>query len=161
MRAFTLLELVIVLAIVSVVLTLVFPVFYSKNLSSPDLFENRVKSLLQSSFSFGKGKEICVDFRKNKVSVDKETLDLPFPPEALVLPGKVVSKELFSRYCFTPSGFTYFVLNLKRKEGYITLFTIFPSGQTQILNLKESEEETLKDKVEKGRVTEWFSYYSY
>ncbi|MEO2066213.1 MAG: hypothetical protein ABGX17_06910, partial [Desulfurobacteriaceae bacterium] len=64
-------------------------------------------------------------------------------------------------YCFTPSGFTYFVLNLKRKEGYNTLFTIFPSGQTQILNLKESEEETLKDKVEKGRVTEWFSYYSY
>ena len=161
MRAFTLLELVVVLAIISVLLALSFPAFYSRSFNSPELFENRVRSLFESAFTFGKAKEVCVDFKREELSVGKEKVELPYPAESLVVPGKVISGELFSRYCFEPSGFTYFTLNLKKEDGYLTLFTLFPSGETQVLNLKESEEETLKDKVEKGRITQWFSYYSY
>ncbi len=161
MRAFTLLELVIVLAVVSLLAALTFPAIYSRSLTSPQLFENRVRSLFRDLFFFGDSKEVCIDFKGGWLKVGGEKLELPYEPESLVLPGKVVSGELLSKYCFKPSGFTYFTLNLKEGDSYLTLFTLFPTGETQFLRLTESEEETLKDKVEKGRVTQWFSYYSY
>jgi len=162
MRGFTLLELVIVLAVISVVLSLTFPAIYRRSLDSPDVFNNRAKSLLESLFSLGRPEEICVDFRKGELSVGKERLELPYPAESLVLPGRLVSGELVNRYCFEPYGFGYFVLNLRKGEGsYLSLFTLLPSGQTLFLSLNQAQEETLKDKVEKGRITEWFSYYSF
>jgi prepilin-type N-terminal cleavage/methylation domain-containing protein len=161
MRAFTLLELVIVLAIVSLLLSLVFPQIYKSSLSGEESFKNRFESLVSDAFSFNGGSELCVDFKKGLFSVVGQEIKLPYRAESIVLPGRLVSGELSSKYCFVPSRATVFVLNLKKEGGYLSIMVLFPMGETKFYSLKESEEETLKDKVEKGRVGEWFSYYWY
>ena len=161
MRAFTLLELVVVLAVVYLVLSLVFPQIYNSSLSGEESFKNRFTSLLVNSFSFNGGSELCVDFKREVFSVGGKEVKLPYRPESVVFPGKLVSGELASKYCFVPSGATLFVLNLKKGDGYLSVMVLLPMGESKFYSLKESEEETLKDKVEKGRVGEWFSYYWY
>jgi len=161
MRAFSLLELLIVLVILSLVLFLAFPAFYRNSLNSAESFENRYRAFMGELFSFEASPELCFDFKGNSLSVGGDTLNFPYPLESVVVPGKVVSKELTNRFCFRLEGVSCFVVNLRKGDGYLSLFNLFPSGETSFLNLTESQEETLKDKVLKGRVEEWFSYYSY
>ncbi|WP_456456948.1 prepilin-type N-terminal cleavage/methylation domain-containing protein [Thermovibrio sp.] len=161
MRAFSLLELLIVLVIMSLILFLAFPSFYRNSLNSAESFENRYRAFTGELFSFGATSELCFDFKDNSLSVGGETLKFPYPLESVVVPGRVVSRELTDKFCFRLEGVSCFVVNLRKGEGYLSLFSLFPSGETSFLSLTESQEETLKDKVLKGRVEEWFSYYSY
>jgi len=161
-RGFSLLELVVVLAVLSLLLTVFFPPLYRRSLNDEELFKNRFTSLLQSSFSFTGSPEFCVNFKERLFTVNSQEIELPYPPESLALPGLLVSSKAHSTYCFQPSPAGYYLLNLKRGEGqYLSVLFLYPTGEALFLNLKESEKETLKDKVEKGRITRWFSYYSF
>ena len=161
MRGFTLLELVMVLSVISLLLSLVFPKIYRSSLNQEESFRNGFASLVSNAFSLSGGAEVCVDFVNRRLSVGGQEIDLPYEPVSVVLPGKLISGELSSKFCFVPSGVTVFLLNLKEDRGYLSILTLFPTGESRFYTLKESQEETLKDKVEKGRVEEWFSYYSY
>jgi len=86
-------------------------------------------------------------------------VDSPYPIESLVLPGRVVSGALVSSYCFSPSVPGVWTVNFKTPEGYLSAVVLYPTGEVLLLNLNEAQEETLKDKLSKGRIEEWFSYY--
>ncbi len=160
-RGFTLLELTIVLAIVSVLLTLLFPAILKSDLSSDSSVRTRISSLFSSAFSPGNPVEFCVDFKNNSLKVGKEVVKLPWKVDTLVLPGKVISSELSSSYCFDLKNLTYGAIVGEAKNRFPSILFTFPSGEVRFYNLSQAEAETLKDKVEKGRVVEWFSYYSY
>jgi hypothetical protein len=103
-----------------------------------------------------------VDFKRGLFTVNSQAVELPYPPETLVSPGLLISSKVTSTYCFQPSSAGYYLLNLKKGgDGYLSVLFLYPTGEALFLNLKESEEETLKDKVEKGRIAQWFSYYSF
>ncbi len=161
MRAFSLLELLIVLVILSLTLLLAFPSFYRSSLSSEDAFKNRYRAFVGEFFSFGSSPELCFDFKRNLLSSGGESLSFPYPLDSVVIPGKIVSRELTGKFCFKLKGVSCFVVNLRKGDSYLSLFSLFPAGETSFLTLNQSQEETLKDKVLKGRVEEWFSYYSY
>ncbi|WP_457677559.1 prepilin-type N-terminal cleavage/methylation domain-containing protein [Thermovibrio sp.] len=160
MKGYSLFELVVVLAVLSLILSLSLPHFYKSSLSSLELFENRFKSSVSSLESFGDSREFCVNFKDNSFSFGKEVLKSPYQVESLVMPFKLVNRELSSSFCFTPKEFSYFIVNVKEGEdSYLTAFVLFPSKEVKFLKLNEAQEETIKDKVLKGRISEWFSYY--
>jgi len=158
-RGFTLLELLISLVIVSLVLTVVFPRIVKSDLNSESSIYNRIRTLLSGSFSFSNSPEICVDFKENTLKVGNERIKLPFQLQTLVLPGKIVSSEVASKYCFKTGSLIYGALIGEKEGTYRALLFTLPVGEVKVYALSESEEETLKDKIEKGRITEWFSYY--
>ncbi len=160
-RGFTLLELIIVLVLISILLTLVFPVILKSDLSSSENFKTKLSSLLSSAFSPGETVEFCVDFKSNTLRVGRDTIELPYEVSELVLPGKIVSSELASTYCFDLKELTYGAVVMENGEKYSSFLFTFPVGEVLFYNLSKAETETLKDKVEKGRIVEWFSYYSY
>jgi len=157
--AFTLLELVIVLAVVSALLVLIFPEIYKTSLKSGELFKNEVSSLTSSSFTFGPPPTFCVNFREGFLEVGSKRVDSPYPIDSLVLPGRVVSSAFVSSYCFTPRVPAVWAVNFKTGDGYLSMVALYPTGEVLFLNLNEAQEETLKDKLSKGRIEEWFSYY--
>jgi len=161
MRGFTLLELLIVLVIISLSLALAFPAFYKASLKGEAGFENRFSSLVEGSFAFGAPVELCVDFEGGAVEVGRSKVELPYPAESLVLPGRVVSSKRSTRFCFEPRGVTAYAINFKKDGGYLTVLVLYPTGEVLYLELNEAQEETLKDKLLKGRIAEWFSYYSF
>ena len=160
-RGFTLLELVIVLVLISIVLSLAFPVILKSDLNSPESFKIRLSSLLSSAFSPGETLEFCISFKENSLRVGNDTVSFPYEVQRLVLPGKIVSSELVNRYCLDLKSLTCGAVIMKRGDSYPSFLFTFPTGELLFYNLSEAEAETLKDKVEKGRVVEWFSYYSY
>ncbi len=162
-RGITLLELVIVLTLVSLIAIVALPGMISFSTAGEEGFRNRLMSLFVSSFSPGSFPEVCVDFEKNLVSVDGVEVKFPAGKElvSLVMPGKLVSRELRSRFCFSEKKPTVVGLIAKKAGGYYVVEVLFPVGEVNIINLSESEAETFKDKISKGRLTEWFSYYSY
>jgi len=161
-RAFSLLELVIVLMVISIASIVTLPAFVSESESSIQGFENRLKGAMEGLFSFSSTPEVCVDFRDNSVEVSGERIAFPKGLEltVLVLPGKVVSAHSVSKYCFSGNTPTVFGLVAKGNSVYYTVMVFTLSGETKIMQLNEAEVETFKDKVFKGRVTEWFSFYS-
>jgi len=162
-QAFTLLELVIVLMIVSVISVVALPTILDRSMSSAEGFENRIKGVMETLFSFSSTPEVCADFRNNAIEVSGNRVPFPegFRLTTFVFPGKLVSAQLASRYCFSGStpGVAGFIA--KGDSVYYTILVFVPSGETFIMRLDESEMETFKDKVFKGRITEWFSFYSY
>jgi prepilin-type N-terminal cleavage/methylation domain-containing protein len=161
-RAFTLLELVIVLMIVSLLSIVTLPALVNQGENSPEGFENRIKSLMGNLFSFSSTPEICVDFRKSSVKVADDEVTFPdgFELTSFVSPGKVVSSHSTSKYCFSGSTPTVFGLVAKGDSVYYTIMVFIPSGETQVMQLDEAEVETFKDKILKGRIAEWFRFYS-
>ena len=160
-RGFTLLELVIVLVLISILLILVFPVVLKSGLDSSENFKTKLSSLLSSAFSPGESVEFCIDFKGNALKVGENTVELPYRVSELVLPGKIVSSEFASAYCFDLKELTYGAVVMENGERYSSFLFTFPTGEVLFYNLSKAETETLKDKVEKGRIVEWFSYYSY
>jgi prepilin-type N-terminal cleavage/methylation domain-containing protein len=160
-KGFTLFELVIVLSIISLILLISFPKILKNSLSSETSVKNKLRSLFSNSFSLSRPLEICVDFRLNTVSAGNSTVKLPWKVESLVLPGKIFSSKNRSSFCFSSSKLTYGALVFRKGEVYPTLFFTLPFGETVMYELSEAQKDTLKDKVEKGKITEWFSYYSY
>ena len=160
-RGFTLLELLIVLVVLSLLLTLLFPVIVRSGLNSEESFKTRLSSLFSSSFVPGRPVELCVNFKENAVFVGKEEVRFPYRIETLVLPGRVISSELTNRYCFDLKKLTYGALITENGDTYPSILFTFPSGEVLFYNLSKAEAETLKDKVGKGRIVEWFSYYSF
>lgn len=160
-RGFTLLELVVVLAVISVLLIAVFPALHRREMKEAELFKNTFSSLLESSFSFEKPPELCVNFRENFFSVNGKRVELPYRAVSFVAPKILVNSETSTSYCFQPETPSYYLLNLSKGEDYLSVLFLYPSGEALFLDLKEAEKETLKDKVEKGRIEEWFSSYSY
>ena len=160
-KGFTLLELTIVLVIVSLLLSVSFPAILRSSLSSEESFKTRLTTLFSSAFVPGKAVEFCVDFKKNRLTFGGEELQLPYRVNTLVLPGKTVSSELSTLYCLDLKKLAYGAIIMEKGNGYPSILFTFPAGEVLFYNLSEAEEETLKDKVEKGRIVEWFSYYSY
>jgi len=155
MRGFTLLELVLVLALVALVSAVTLPVIYKSSLKGNEEFENRLSYLAAQLWSPSKTYQVCVNFRKNLLPLGKERLEPPFKLETLVLRGRLISGEQFNRYCFTPSQAGEFLITGKGRA----ILIFMPLGEVHYYRLSEGELETLKDKVEKGRVSEWFKYY--
>ena len=160
-RGFTLLELLIVLTILSLLLTLFFPVIVKNGLSSDESFKTKISTLFSSSFVPGKSVQVCVDFKENSLTVGSETVKVPYKLDVLVLPGKVISSELTNKFCFDLKRLTYGALIGEEGELRPSILFTFPSGEVLFYNLSNAEAETLKDKVGKGRIVEWFSYYSF
>jgi len=160
-RGFTLLELIIVLALLSTLLIVLFPALYRSSLEGEELFKNSFSALLGSSFSFEGPPELCVNFREGFFTLNGRRVELPYRPVSLVAPQKLVSSELRSLYCFEPASPAYYLLNMKKDRSYLSVLFLYPAGEVLFFELDEAEVETLKDKVEKGRIEEWFSYYSY
>jgi prepilin-type N-terminal cleavage/methylation domain-containing protein len=162
-KALTLIELLIVLAVMSLFVGIVVPNFFKGSREeSEELFKNRYSSLMEGLPVDGNWGEICIDFNLAELRVGGREIKLPYPPKTLVFPSELVNSELRSRYCFSPSRLGYFVLNMEKGKGeYLSVLTLLPSGESRFYSLTEAEEETLKDKAFKGRITEWFSYYSY
>jgi len=160
-RGFTLLELLIVLVVLSILLTLLFPVIVKSDLSSEESFKTEVSTLFSSSFVPGKPVQLCVDFKENRISVGSKSVSVPYKIDTLVLPGKVVSSEIASKFCFDLKNLTYGALIGEKGELYPSILFTFPSGEVLFYNLSKAEAETLKDKVGKGRIVEWFNYYSF
>ncbi len=160
-KGFTLLELVVVLVLISIVLSLAFPVILKSDLSSPESFKVRLLSLLSSAFSPGETVELCINFKENSFKIGNDTVDFPYEVQELVLPGKIVSSELASRYCLDLKKLSYGAVIMKNENSYPSILFTFPTGEVLFYNLSKAEAETLKDKVEKGRIVEWFGYYSY
>ncbi len=156
---FTLLELLIVLVILSVVLSVSFPKIVQINLSSEESTINRVKSLFSNCFSLSSPVEVCVNFKKNVLSVGGEEVKLPFTAETVVFPGKLISSEGVSKFCFQVKNLNYGAIIGKKENEYGAIFFTLPLGEIKIYHLSSSEEETLKDKIEKGRIVQWFNYY--
>jgi len=69
MRGFTLLELVMVLSVISLLLSLVFPKIYRSSLNQEESFRNGFASLVSNAFSLSGGAEVCVDFVNRRFSV--------------------------------------------------------------------------------------------
>ena len=161
-RAFSLLETVLVLTIISLVSILVLPTFVKESKNSLAGFENRLRSAMGGLFSLSSNPEVCIDFKNNTVEVSGNRI--PFPAEielvGFVSPGKVLSFHNTSKYCFSGNTPTVFGLIGKKDSVYYTVIVFTLSGETQILELSEAEVETFKNKVFKGRITEWFSFYS-
>ncbi len=160
-RGFTLLELVIVLTLLSLLLTLLFPFIVKSDLNSNSSLKIKVSSLFSSAFTPGSSEEVCINFKKNSLKVGEERVKFPWKIESLVLPGRVVSSESVTRYCFDLKGLTYGAIISENGGKYPSILFTFPAGETLFYNLSQSEANTLKDKVGKGRIVEWFSYYSY
>ena len=160
-RGFTLFELVIVLSIISLILLLAFPKIVKEGLSSDASVENRLRSLFSTSFSLSEPLELCFNFKSGSVSVGNETVKVPWEMESLVLPGKIVSRQAASKFCFSAKNPVYGALICKKGEEYEALFFTVPFGEVNLYELSEAQKDTLKDKVVKGRVTEWFSSFSY
>ncbi|WP_456435210.1 prepilin-type N-terminal cleavage/methylation domain-containing protein [Thermovibrio ammonificans] len=159
MRGFTLLELLIVLVILSLLLTVSLPALFNLSLSSRESFDNRLSSLSSQVCLLGKCGSVCVDFLNGTLSLGGESLKLPLKPKTFVVPGRLVSGEQFNSFCFTPSGPTDALLVLKEGDSYRAYLFLFPTGEVYTYNLTTGEADTLKDKVEKGRLAEWFRYY--
>jgi prepilin-type N-terminal cleavage/methylation domain-containing protein len=155
MRGFTLLELVLVLALVALVSAITLPVIYRSSLNGNEEFENRLAYLAAQLWSPSGTYRVCVDFVGNDLSFGKEKLTPPFRLKSLVLRGRLISGEQFNRYCFTPPQVGEFLIT--GRERAILVF--MPLGEVHYYRLSEGELETLKDKVEKGRISEWFRYY--
>lgn len=160
-RGFTLLELLIVLAVLSILLTLLFPVIVKSNFCSEESFKTEVSTLFSSSFVPGESIQFCVDFKENKISVGSKSISVPYKIDTLVLPGKLISSEITSKFCFDLKNLTYGALIGEKGELHPSILFTFPSGEVLFYNLSKAEAETLKDKVGKGRIVEWFSYYSF
>jgi prepilin-type N-terminal cleavage/methylation domain-containing protein len=160
MKAFTLLELLIVLLVTSLLLALAFPAFFS-SFKGEEAFENEVSSLLSSSFSFGSSPQFCVDFKRGRLGVGGEWIEAPYPVKSLVLPGKIVDGEGVDLYCFALSTPTVWAVSFKKSDGFWAFLALYPCGEVLFFNLSPAQEETLKDNLSKGRITQWFSYYSY
>lgn len=160
-RGFTLLELLIVLSVLSLLLALFLPVIVRSGLNSEETFKTELSSLFSSSFIPGKTLEFCVNFKENEVLLGEEKVKFPYKIKTLVLPGKVVSAELASKYCLDLKGLTYGAIVAQKGDVYPSILFTFPSGEVFFYNLSKAEAETLKDKVGKGRIVEWFDYYSF
>jgi prepilin-type N-terminal cleavage/methylation domain-containing protein len=163
-KGFSLLELVIVLMIISLVAVVTFPAFVNFGSSSQENFENRLKTAMSSLFSFSKTIELCADFKKNVIQVREEEIELPAGKELeyMILPNKVVSSEISSKFCISSKspevvGF----LAKESSERYLSILVLLPSGEVSINSLSQGEGETFKDKILKGRIVEWFSFFSY
>jgi prepilin-type N-terminal cleavage/methylation domain-containing protein len=161
-QAFSLLELVIVLMIISLISILTLPAFIDEGKSSLQGFENQLKSAMGSLFSFSSVPEVCIDFKNNTVEVSGDKIPFPdgFELTSFVSPGKIVSSHSVSKYCFSGNTPTVFGLIAKGNSVYYTVMVFTLSGETQIMQLNEAEVETFKDKILKGRIVEWFSFYS-
>ncbi|TCK02878.1 type II secretion system protein [Phorcysia thermohydrogeniphila] len=161
-RAFTLLELVIVLVIISLVSIVTLPAFVNRGSNSLEGFENQIKSVMGSLFSFSSTPEVCIDFKNSTVEVSGDKVPFPdgFELTSFVSPGKIVSSHSVSKYCFSGNTPTVFGLIAKGDSVYYTVMVFIPSGETHIMQLNEAEAETFKDKILKGRIAEWFSFYS-
>ena len=162
-RAFTLLELVITLMIISLISIVALPTLIDKSRNSLTGFENQLRSAMGNLFSFSSTPEICVDFKNNTIEVSGNEIPFPdgFKLTNFVSPGKIVSFHSASKYCFSGNVPTVFGLIAKGNSVYYTVMVFIPSGETHIMQLDEAEVETFKDKVLKGRITEWFSFYSF
>lgn len=163
-RGFSLLELVIVLLIVSIASMVMLPAFINLGKNSQENFENRLKTATSSLFSFSKAMGICADFKDNAIKVGKQKLTLPSGEELeyMVLPDKVVSSEMNSHFCISSKrpevvGF----LSREPSNQYKSILILLPTGEVSVKPLSEGEAETFKDKISKGRVVEWFNYFSY
>ena len=163
-KGFSLLELVIVLLIISLATAVTLPAFVNFGSSSQENFENRLKTAMSSLFSFSEAIELCADFKRNAIQVGEEEIELPAGKELeyMILPGKVVSSEINSRFCISSKkleavGF----LAKESSERYLSILVFLPSGEVTINSLSQGEGETFKDKISKGRIVEWFSFFSY
>ena len=161
-RGFSLIELVVVLFVLSSLLILTLPSITALSAGGEKGFKNRLQSLLASRSLISREAQLCVDFTQNSISIGEDSVSLPEGElESLVIPGRVVSSENHSRFCFSVSSPITAGILAKSKEGYSAILFLFPVGEVNIINLSESEAETLKDKIAKGRITDWFSYYSF
>ena len=156
---FTLLELLIVLVILSVILSVSFPKIVQINLSSEESTINRIKSLFSNGFSLSNPVEVCINFEMDTLNVGGEKVKLPFKAETIVFPGKLISSERVNRFCFQVKNLNYGAIIGEKGGKYSAIFFTLPLGEVKVYRLSSSEEETLKDKIEKGRIVEWFSYY--
>ncbi|ADY74022.1 hypothetical protein Dester_1391 [Desulfurobacterium thermolithotrophum DSM 11699] len=161
-KAFTLLELVIVLLIVSLTLTITLPTFFNIEATSMENFENKLKTATNSVFNLSNPIELCADFKENSINVGKEKIPLPRGKKLkyMILPGKIISSESSSKFCISSKGLeTVGFLAKESTNKYLSILVFLPSGETEIRFLSEAEGETFKDKVSKGRIVEWFNYY--
>ncbi len=160
-KGMTLLELTIVLMIVSLVAIIILPGITAFSTSREESFKNRLSTLLNSSFSLSSSPTICINFKKNSIAVGKNEVPLPSGKElqTLVMPGKLISGEIASKFCFSESDPTVLGAIARNGESYYVVEIFLPVGEVNIIELSQSEVETFKDKISKGRITEWFSYY--
>jgi prepilin-type N-terminal cleavage/methylation domain-containing protein len=162
-KGFSLLELVIVLLIISLAAIVTFPAFVNLGSGSQENFENRLKTAMGSLFSFSKAVELCADFKKNAIQVGEE-IELPAGKELeyMILPGKIISSEISSRFCISSKGLDVVgFLAKESSERYLSILVFLPSGEVTINSLSQGEGETFKDKISKGRIVEWFNFFSY
>ena len=161
-KGFTLLELLIVLVIISVSLTLLLPVFIKRHLNNLESYENGVKTAMGEVYSLKGSKTVCVNFKDNYLSLGNQKIFLPssYQLVAFVEPMLLVSAENHSKFCFTPSKPTVVGFVAKGEKDYLITQVFFPVGEVEVFKASEADTETYKDKIQKGRVLEWFSYFS-
>ncbi len=160
-KAFTLLELTIVLAVISLLLTVMLPNMVKSSLSTEESFKNTAAAFFQSLFLPGERIEVCVDFKNNRVGNNDGGFSFPpgYSIESLVFPGRLVSSEVTSRFCFDTDRPVPVLIVSSKRDSYFAVLSYLPVGEPRFYDLTEGEVSTLKDKVLKGRVEEWFSYY--
>lgn len=156
---FTLLELLIVLVIMSLILTLVMPAFLNRSLNSVEAYENKLKSVMREVSPLEK--EFCVNFKDNYIKVGKVKIPPPssFTLTSLVKPFTLISSENHNSFCFTINRPTIVGVIAKNQDKYLLTVIFLPVGETKVLKTDQAEVETFKDKISKGRILEWFSYY--
>jgi len=162
-HAFTLLELLIVLLIVAVISSVVVPGIAYRKVGSTEVFENRLKGAVGRTFDLAHPAEVCADFKNNAVEVKGEVVELPkgYALRNMVMPGRLVSGQFSSRFCTSVKHPTVIGFVATAGGRYYTALMMIPSGEVLTAYLEESLAETFKDKVLKGRLSEWFSLHSY
>jgi len=156
MRGFTLIELLVVLVVVSLVSFLVVPSFINR-IGSRESFQVKLSNVLKNISSLSENRTVCVDFKEGKVLAGGGEVKSGLPIDCFVSPGRLYSPEDTEEVCLTFNDPNVFSIIFRAGEDRFRAFTTLTStGEVIIQELDEAEEETLKDKMLKGRILEWF-----
>jgi hypothetical protein len=157
-NCFSLLELLIVLTIISISMIVIFPIFSTLSEDSWENFENRIKT----TTAFSKPAKVCINSSTNSLIINEEEIPIPKNGEikSIVSFGKLISSETTTQHCIhTSKPETIGIFIKKDDNNFFSILIFLPTGEIMLESTSEAEVETLKDKLLKGRVLEWFSSY--
>ncbi len=157
MKGFTLVEILVTLMIVALTGFIILPSFVERAERGKGFF-NELNQAVREIAPLSENQTLCVDFSNGTVTISKTLIKSPYRIKYLLSPSMLYSSEFSKRKCISFKGkpTVVSIIFQKNEKDYIGYTVLTSTGEAVKQNLDEAEMETLKDKILKGRVLEWF-----